>query len=138
MMEIVVDSGVFIAFFIEGDKFRPPSLKLIEKVRNGEIEPYIPAIFLPEVCGSLARRVGKSLAKLAKNEIEKMVEVEILLEEELHEKRIRNSAKAAIRFGIKGSDSVFVSLAQEFGAPLATFDEELKKRIKGKVKLFEI
>ena len=50
---------------------------------------------------------------------------------------MRNSSKNE-EFELKGADAVHVALAKELEAKFLTFDKEVKGRIKGKIKLFEV
>jgi predicted nucleic acid-binding protein len=48
------------------------------------------------------------------------------------------AVEKAIKFNLRGGDAIFVSLAREFNTSFLTFDEEVKRKIIGKIKLFEI
>ncbi len=98
----------------------------------------MPSLALPETCGVIRRVFGGYLAIIVRDKLLALTENKLVEVKELTMERMKMSAETAIRFGIKGGDAVFVSLAEEYSAQLVTFDEALKKKIKGKVKLFKI
>ena len=93
---------------------------------------------LPEICGSISRQLGKDRAKEIRFEIEKMIKKGILKLENITSEILDIGSTLAIDLGIKGADSLFVTLAKEYNIPLLTFDEGVKQKIKGKIKIFEI
>jgi predicted nucleic acid-binding protein len=80
---------------------------------------------LPEICGGISRRIGKEKAKEVRIEIENLIKKGILKLEEINVERMNSASNLAIDLQIKGSDSIFVSLAKEFKIPFLTFDEEI-------------
>jgi predicted nucleic acid-binding protein len=136
-MKVVVDSNIFVSLYFETEKFHKKAREFYEKVLLKEIEPISSALMLPEICGSISRRIGKDEAKRVRAEIESLVKKGVLKLEKITMERINSATTLAIDLQIKGADSLFVSLAKELEAPFLTFDEEVKKKIKGKIKLFE-
>lgn len=138
-MRVVIDSSVLISLFSEEDKFHELALNTMKQIRKEDLEVYISTLVLPEVCGGITRVTqDKRKAQQAKSQIEELIKSGVFNVEELTEERMFNSAIFAIKFAVKGADAIISSLAQEKGAYLATFDEKLRKKITGKVKLFEI
>jgi predicted nucleic acid-binding protein len=137
-MKVVVDSNVFISLYFETEKFHKTAKKIYEKILLREIEPISSVLMLPEICGGISRRIGKEKAKEVRIEIENLIKKGILKLEEINVERMNSASNLAIDLQIKGSDSIFVSLAKELKIPFLTFDEEMKKKIKDKVKLFEL
>lgn len=138
-MRVVIDSNVFIAFFWKNDPNRDKAIEIIDKIKNKEIEVFVPALFLPEVCGSIQRRTNDTSTTIQiKQKLLSLIEENILTEIELTKNRIKSVSETAIKFSLKGPDAVYADLAIEKKASLITFDGEIKRKIKGKVKLFEI
>ena len=104
-----------------------------------EIRAVVPTLLLPEVCGAI-RRVTKKpdFSRNVKKEIESWMDAKMVSVKELNKKRMHLSSEAAIDLGIKGADAVFASLAKELNVKFLTFDEELRKRLRGRIKLLEI
>jgi predicted nucleic acid-binding protein len=123
--------------YFETEKFHEKARRIYEKILLKEIEPVSSAFMLPEICGSISRKIGKDEAKEVRAEIESLVKKSILKLEKITMERINSASSLAIDLQIKGADSLFVSLAKELGIPFLTFDEEVKKKVKNRVKLFE-
>lgn len=136
-MRVVIDSSILISLFSEKDEFHKIAVKIIDQIKKTNAEIHIPTLVLPEVCGGITRVTqDKRKAELAKNQIEKWIESGFFIVEEITKERMVNSAVFAIKHAIKGADAIFSSLALEKEAYLVSFDDKLKKKIKGKVNLF--
>ena len=132
-MTVIVDSCVFISLFAK-DKNWKKALILIELMKEGE-KIVIPSLLLPEVCGAIRRITqDRKLAEIVFETIIGWINSGIISVEELNEKRMRKAAFIAIEFGIKGGDAIFVSLAKELHGKLFTFDEKLRRKVKGEIK----
>ena len=132
-MTVIVDSCVFISLFAK-DKNWKKALILIELMKEGE-KIVIPSLLLPEVCGAIRRITqDRKLAEIVFETIIGWINSGMISVEELNEKRMRKAALIAIEFGIKGGDAIFVSLAKELHGKLFTFDEKLRRKVKGEIK----
>jgi len=132
-MTVIVDSCVFISLFAK-DKNWKKALILIELMKEGE-KIVIPSLLLPEVCGAIRRITqDRKLAEIVFETIIGWINSGIISVEKLNEKRMRKAALIAIEFGIKGGDAIFVSLAKELHGKLFTFDEKLRRKVKGEIK----
>lgn len=137
-MKVVIDSNVFVSLFFEDDINRERAIKAFDEIKDRKIQAIISTITFPEVCGTIARRIfDKRTIKKIKKKIDEWIEKKLFIVEELTEDRMKISCEIAIEFGLKGPDAIVVSIAKELEASLLTFDEEIKRKIKGKVKLFE-
>ncbi|MBI2084233.1 MAG: type II toxin-antitoxin system VapC family toxin [Candidatus Aenigmarchaeota archaeon] len=137
-MRVVVDTTVLVSVFSDKDKFHKDGIRLYSDILDRKIEPIIPTLAFPETCGVIRRILGEHIAIMVEDQLNLLVDNEVLKAEELTIKRMKSSVESAIRYSVRGGDAVFISLTEEFDAKLATFDEELKKKIKGRVKLFKI
>ena len=132
-MTVIVDSCVFISLFAKDKNWRK-ALTLIELMKEGE-KIVIPSLLLPEVCGAIRRITqDRKLAEIVFETIIGWINSGMISVEELNEKRMRKAALIAIEFGIKGGDAIFVSLAKELHGKLFTFDEKLRRKVKGEIK----
>jgi len=137
-MKVVIDSTVLVSMFSDKDKFHKLGLDVFSKIVDKKIEPIIPTLAIPETCGLIGRMFGNQLASIVKDQLNTWIENGIVLVKELTLERMKYATEDAITFGLKGADAVFVALTKESDASLATFDDGLKKRVKEKIKLFEI
>ncbi|MDP3639934.1 MAG: PIN domain-containing protein [Nanoarchaeota archaeon] len=130
-MNLVIDSNVLVSLFNDKDSHHRTVIEIMEEVLSGKHHAVISSLSLPEVCGSLARTVGKQKAEEVYATVLEFIEFGIILVEELTEKRVQAASRFAIRHTLKGADAIIASLAQEKQSALVTFDRELKKKLAG-------
>jgi predicted nucleic acid-binding protein len=137
--KVVVDSNVFVSLFLEGDINRDKAVKFFHNVfRDRKTQIFISAITFPEVCGVIARRISnKEIVRRIESKINEWIESKLIMVVELTKDRIKIACDCAIEFGLKGADAIIVSLVKELNIPLLTFDEEIKRKVKNKIQLFE-
>lgn len=137
-MRVVVDSTVLVSIFSDEDKFHNLGLDIFSKILEKKIEAIVPTLATPETCGMIGRVFGKHLGEIVEEQLNTWIENGMLSVKELTLDRMKNATESAIFFELKGADAVFVSLTKELDVSLATFDDRVKKKVKEKVKLFEI
>jgi predicted nucleic acid-binding protein len=124
--------------FFERDKFYSEGREIFFKIIMKEIEPVVPNFAIAEVCGAVRRFTNNlHLAMIVEDILNTWVDSNILDAKDFTADRMKLTTETAIRFSLKGGDAVFVSLAKELGIAFLTFDEEIKKKIKGKIKLYD-
>ena len=137
-MRVVLDSTILVSIFSDHDRFHEKALAMYLDIFDEKIEAIVPTLALPETCGLIRRFFGEQLAIMVEDQLMTLIENDMISVKDLTEDRMEKSVESAIRFSIKGGDAIFVSLAEETDAQLATFDDELKKKIKDKVNLTKI
>jgi predicted nucleic acid-binding protein len=137
-MKIVIDSSVIVGFFFK-DIHHDKAIEIFRKLKKEKTENIISTIALPEVCSAIVRQTNnKDYAAIVKRKIEKWIKDNFLKIEELTKERMLLASSAAIEFGLKGADAIVVSLVKELKASLLTFDEEIKRKVRDKIKLLEV
>ncbi len=137
-MVVVLDSSFFVSLFLETDEHHKKAVGIFEKLATGQTDVLAPTLFFPEVLGTITRVTGDiHFAEIIEETLGKWIE-NIISVKELTKERMKHSTETAISFRLKGADAVFVSLTKELDASLVTFDGDVKKKIKEKIKLFEI
>lgn len=137
-MKVVLDSSVFVSMFSDEDKFHDIGRDIFLKIIEKKIEPIVPTLALPEICGVFRRNFGLHLAMIVEDRINSLIDSNMLFVKELTIERMRAATEDAIRFGLKGGDAVFVSLTRELKVQFLTFDDNVKRKIMSKIKLFEM
>jgi len=137
-MKVVLDSTVLVSIFSDVDKFHEKGFSIYSDILDKKIDAVIPTLALPETCGVIRRSFGEHAATIVEDQLTTLVDNSMISAKELSIERMKKAVESTIRFSIKGGDAVFVSLAEEDGTPLATFDEKLKKKLKGKAKLYKM
>ena len=128
MMEIIVDSNIFVASLIEKDPFYAKGVELINKMNNKEYLFHISVIVPIEVSCTIARKVGKEEAIESIDIMENWGKENKIKLHVLNRKRMKEAEKYGALFKLKGMDAIIVQLAIELELPLATFDREIRER----------
>jgi predicted nucleic acid-binding protein len=138
-MRVLLDSTIIFSIFHEKDPFHHLGMEIFNQFMSKKIEAFIPTLAMPEVCGAMKRETNDyKISMIVQSQLDGWIENNIISVKELTTDRMKYATEDAIEFGLKGADAVFVSLARELDAPLATFDDGVKKKIRGKIKLFKI
>ncbi len=132
MREEVIDSNVFIAAFLKGDKHHNKTVPLIEDLHLGKQVFHVSMLVPIEVCGAIIRRTKSPIdAHIAKRDLELWVKEGKIKLYELDRQRMDKAAEIAVRDELKGADAIIAQVAEELKLPLRTFDGEFSKRFKG-------
>ena len=87
---------------------------------------YCPAILLPEVAAGIARPTGRvAFATRTVSGISRLPDLVLV---EIDQSRAEKAADIAILCRLRGADAVYAAVAQEYGATLITWDQELLTR----------
>ena len=125
-MNYTIDSSVFIASIRTEEPHHLASLDFLDQLQAQPSSVFCPSLALPECSAALARRTGdialaQRLVSIVKNFIGmRMVALSIPLAE--------RAAQIAAAQRLRGADSVYVAVAEEFAATLVTWDGEMLQR----------
>ena len=118
------------------DRFHQTVKTWIAFQRSNSVVFLSPALLLPEIAGAISRRTGNpSLARQALERLQNLHAVRLV---EMDHSLIQEAAHFAADFGLRGADSVYVSLAKRLTLPLATLDNEQKDKASAIVQVLEI
>lgn len=122
----VVDASVWVSRFVPLDARHGPSYRWLERaVQRGELVA-APALVLAEVAGAVARRTGRAqVAARAVDLLEQLPNVGLV---PVDDQLAHLGASLAGELGLRGSDSLYVALAQRLGFTLVTWDQEQLER----------
>ncbi|MGH2558398.1 MAG: PIN domain-containing protein [Thermomicrobiales bacterium] len=103
------------------------------RARRGNAPP--PTLVTAEVAGAIARLSGNSEAgHQAAARLRSTYGVELF---DLDDEREANGAQLAANLRLRGADAIYVAIAHEVGAPLATWDREQRERASVLIHAFE-
>lgn len=108
-------------------------MQIYSDILDKKLEPIIPTLAFPETCGVIRRVLGEHIAVMTENNLGLLMDNEVIRVEELTIERMKKAAESAIRYSMKGGDAIFVSLAEEFDAKIATFDNEITEKAKNRI-----
>ncbi|MBI2547014.1 MAG: PIN domain-containing protein [Candidatus Aenigmarchaeota archaeon] len=137
-MRVTIDSSFFVSLLLNGEKNHKKAAEIFRELIMKDCEKFTSYLALPEVVGAIRRRTNSAnLAYMAEETLKSWIGNMISFKE-LTSDRIFSAVEATVKFEIRGADAIFVSLNEETDSELLTFDDELKKKIKGKVRLFKV
>ncbi len=133
MADLVVDSSVWVAFFLPRDEHHQRAVQFVNELEADVHRCHLPYLVLVETCAAIARRVPRGrvpLVRRAQRSFEGWTEQGLIRWYTLDEPRARATVdlNLTLSLPLQGSDSVIVSLAQELGYPVMTNDEEIRQR----------
>ena len=134
-MNLFLDTSCLVSFFLldsHSSKARP----VLEKVAKGEISGIISALSLVELGGTVRRIANENIAGEVMDELAEMTGKGLIKVVPLRNNDAIAATELAVSIALKGADAVIVSAAKQAGCELFTFDEEIKVRAKGVIKLY--
>ena len=123
---IVIDTSAWISATLPGDQHFPNTQPWLAHIRSSRTRFYVPAHFPAEVSGVLSRvRTEDRLLREAVEQIEsseQFVINPISIRQGLFAAEIARSAR------VRGSDAIFIALANELDVPMITWDRQQRER----------
>ena len=133
---LTLDSSVIVAALRKQEEKHAQCKGLLEGVKEGRWIAIEPCTVLVEVVAAIRRRTGsEELAEGVRRSLQRIGTIFFL---SLNPARAEEAAKLAAKTGLRGMDAVVVQIAKEFGAVLATLDEEIRERAEGVVELLDL
>jgi predicted nucleic acid-binding protein len=134
MEQIVVDSIVIVASFLDWEDFHQGGQSYINGLETGDYTFHLPMLVVVEVTSAISRRAQRGRQALLMTWKQNVTDWERdgkLFTYPLERDRMENAVNIAIRDRLRGSDVVIAALAEELAMPLKTFDQEVLDRFSG-------
>lgn len=134
-MKILLDTSVLVSFFIR-DAHSEKAELIFTKIFNCELEAFTTRLVLAEMCGVLSRNAGIENAQHAFSKADEWVLRGIT--KVVSETPIAGKVACglALKYAVKGADAMIAALTLQSNLKLATFDDELKNRLKNKIDFY--
>lgn len=127
-----MDSDVIVASFLNFETHHNDARNIIDGLENGDYVFHLPMLVVVEVTSAIRRRARNNRVALLNVWQQNVVDWEQdgkLVLYSLGRDLMNSSRIVAERYGLRGSDSVISSLAEELGFSLRTFDTEILARV---------
>lgn len=122
-----VDASVFVNAFHPQEPHHEFSLRLLNWLRNGGASLIEPTLLLPEVAATIARAKGDAaLAHRFAGALGRLPRLRLVPLDDIY---TMNAVIFAAEFRLRGSDSVYASVAGHYGSTLVTLDREHLERL---------
>lgn len=130
MEPLVVDSSIIVASFLANERHHDQARGYIDGLERGGYIFHLPTLAEVEVTSAI-RRSEKNWMALVAAWRQNVIDWEqdgILFLYPLDRDRMERASGIAVRYLLRGSDSVFAALAEEMDIPIKTFDQEILDR----------
>lgn len=125
-MQVVVDANVWLSAASASEPDHANSVGFLHAAMTMQVEFLLPALILPEVAGTVARRTRKPTDGLAfAEQLRRLPRARFL---ELTMARAQAAAGLAGKAFLRGADAQYAALAVEHHVALVTLDRELHGR----------
>ncbi|MDP2366459.1 MAG: type II toxin-antitoxin system VapC family toxin [Ignavibacteria bacterium] len=129
---LTLDSSVIVAYLINEDEHREFVFAIWDKIFTEEIDVFIPVTVLSEVVSAIKRRSGsKSFSEEVKNLMLNSSRLQLI---DVNLERSAKAADIAIKYGLRGMDSLIVQISEEYKTELITFDREIEEKYLSRIK----
>jgi predicted nucleic acid-binding protein len=126
MTKITIDSSVVIASLLKSEPRHKEALKIWEKVLSGKNIAIMPYSVLVEIVAAVRRRTGSE--ELALDVKKELMSIDALSFVVLDDESAEHAADIAARTGVRGMDALVIQVADEYGATLISFDQEMIRK----------
>ena len=117
----VVDASVWVSRFVEQDKFHQESYDWILTLMSARVSVIEPLLVLPELAGAVARQTNGANGDRAVRLMASLPGVDFV---DLDTRLARHAADLASRLQFRGSDAIYLALADDLGMELVSWDDE--------------
>jgi predicted nucleic acid-binding protein len=121
-----VDASVFLNAFNPYEPDHEHSHRLLARCRTQATPIVVPTLLLPEAAAAIGR--GRQDEDLARSFARALERLSHLVWVPLDRALARQAVDVAARHHLRGSDAVYVAVAQRFGSTLVTLDREQRER----------
>ena len=125
-MRFTIDTSVFISALSETEEDHDVSRAFFQALVGKPVIVILPALIYPEVCGAVSRlSQNPALASDSLRALDLLPNLNVI---PLDEHLARKAAVVAREGGMKGSDAVFVAVAETFDSVLISLDRQQRLR----------
>ncbi|NJC95601.1 MAG: hypothetical protein C3F07_08160 [Anaerolineales bacterium] len=124
---VTVDASVFVNALSPDEDGSDKSANFISRLKEEGVALIQPALLIPEVVASIARKQGgKQIALEVLQELKKISNLTLV---DLDDDFADFASEVAANNRLRGSDAVYAAVALRFGTELITLDKEQLERL---------
>ncbi len=125
-MRLVIDSNIFVSSLDPKDIFHKECYPILEKILTFEIEALCPSLVLVETTCVLRRRTNsEQIAVAIYKNLAQMPAINWL---DINLEVAERASMLGAKTGLRGGDTIVLQVAEQYGIPLLTKDNEIKQK----------
>lgn len=131
MEDVVADSSLLVAYFLESDVFHQSAREFFADLDSGGRKLHLPMLVMVETISAIRRRLGQSSQTTITDAFATIYQWERqqkLVFYPLNRERMEAALRLAEGNALRGADSIIAALAEELGIALKTYDNEILRR----------
>jgi predicted nucleic acid-binding protein len=131
-MRLTIDSSVFVSRLRETDVLHADSRRFLQALVGRPVIVILPILVYPEVAGAMRRFTGDpAVARAALRVLDLLPNLNVIA---VDDRVAEEASSVAITGGMRGSDAVFVAVANLFDATLVSLDVPQRLHCPGTVR----
>ena len=131
MEDVVADSSLLTAYFLEFDVFHRPARDFIAELESGGHKLHLPMVVMVETISAIRRRLGQNWQTTVNDALATIYQWERqdkVVFYPLNRERMETALGLAEGIALRGADSIVAALSDELGIALKTYDNEILRR----------
>nr|BAL54681.1 hypothetical conserved protein [uncultured Acetothermia bacterium]BAL58333.1 hypothetical conserved protein [Candidatus Acetothermum autotrophicum] len=134
-MKLVFDSNILVSSLDSNDLFHAECYPVFEKLLSSEIEALCPALVLVETACVIRRRTNsEELAVATYKNLARLPSITWL---DITLDVAERACVLCSQTGLRGGDAIVLQVAEQYGIPLLTKDQEMKAKAPKGILIFE-
>ena len=131
MEDVVADSSLLTAYFLEFDVFHRSAREFMAELDSGGHKLHLPMVVMVETISAIRRRLGQNWQTTVNDALATIYQWE-RQDKVVFYPLNRESMEAALGLAegiaLRGADSIVAALSDELGIALKTYDNEILRR----------
>ena len=131
MQDVVADSSLLTAYFLESDVFHQSAREFMAELDSGGHKLHLPMVVMVETISAIRRRLGQNSQTTVNDAfatIYQWEQQEKVVFYPLNRERMEAALGLAEGIALRGADSIIAALSEELGIALKTYDNEILRR----------
>ncbi len=121
-----LDSSVIVSYILKDESNSYQAKELLNNIAENESKIIIPTTVLVEIVSAVKRRTGSS--ELAERILEHFSNAPGFIYIEINLQNVIKASQIAVKYGLRGMDSLIVQISEEYKTELITFDLEIQEK----------
>ena len=127
-----LDSSVIVSYILKDESNSHQAEELLNNIAENDSKIIIPTTVLVEIVSAVKRRTGSS--KLAERILDDFSNAPGFIYIEINLQNVIKASQIAIKYGLRGMDSLIVQISEEYKTELITFDLEIEEKYLSRIK----